>query len=63
MKTLIAALFILTALGGAFAQTPPSRCATPEARQFDFWVGTWELTWKNADGTSGTRTTRTSDRC
>ncbi len=28
------------------AQTPPAppRCDTPEFRQFDFWVGDWNVT-------------------
>lgn len=24
---------------------PDSPCSTPEARQLDFWLGEWELTW------------------
>jgi uncharacterized protein DUF1579 len=27
------------------AQTRPNPCAEPEQREFDFWVGEWELTW------------------
>ena len=27
------------------AQTPPKSCAEAEQKQFDFWVGEWELTW------------------
>jgi hypothetical protein len=23
----------------------PTPCSTPEARQFDFWIGEWDLTW------------------
>lgn len=30
-------------------QQPP--CSSAESRQFDFWHGDWELTWKNPDGT------------
>lgn len=30
--------------GGALAQSPPSACAAPEFRQFDFWVGEWSVT-------------------
>ena len=26
-------------------QSAPNPCATPEQKQFDFWVGEWELTW------------------
>ena len=28
-------------------------CTSPEHRQFDFWVGDWDLHWTNADGSSG----------
>lgn len=31
-------------------QAPQKPCAVPEARQFDFWVGEWELTWKGGQG-------------
>lgn len=27
----------------AFAQTPPPACETPQHRQFDFWLGEWEV--------------------
>lgn len=37
------------------APEPPSPCASPEARQFDFWIGDWDLTW---DGGSGTNVVR-----
>ena len=35
----------------AFAQSddkPP--CSYPEAKQFDFWVGTWKAEWTDKDG-------------
>lgn len=32
--------------------TPP--CADDAHRQLDFWVGEWELSWDNGDGTTGT---------
>ncbi|MGH2397551.1 MAG: YybH family protein [bacterium] len=40
------------------AQTP---CATAEFRQFDFWVGEWELTWP-ASETSGRKPGRGTNR-
>ncbi|MEP7084584.1 MAG: hypothetical protein ABI854_07570 [Betaproteobacteria bacterium] len=47
----------LTVAQSVVAQTQPaavaSPCATPAARQFDFWLGNWELTFKNPDGTPG----------
>lgn len=39
----------------AFAQQPDTTkppCSSPEASQFDFWVGEWDLTW--ADSGKGT---------
>jgi hypothetical protein len=27
------------------SQTPPPPCSRPEAGQFDFWIGEWELSW------------------
>ena len=36
-----------------FSQTTNQKpCSTPEASQFDFWIGDWELTW--ADTLHGT---------
>lgn len=32
------------------AQTFPDNCSTPEATQFDFWIGTWEGSWQNENG-------------
>ena len=42
---------ILLAAGAAASSPPPppsSACDQPECRQFDFWVGDWEV--RNADG-------------
>lgn len=36
--------------GAAFSQTaaqPTAPCSSPEAAQFDFWLGKWELTWSD----------------
>lgn len=32
----------------ARAQVNPQPCSAAEARQFDFWVGEWELTWSDS---------------
>lgn len=54
MKTIARATLLLFVLAGpvsaqdAPAPTPP--CSSDEHRQFDFWVGDWEV--KNADGTA-----------
>jgi hypothetical protein len=29
--------------------SPPPPCSTPEAQQFDFWLGEWDLTWGESD--------------
>ncbi|MEZ4655379.1 MAG: hypothetical protein R3E12_17760 [Candidatus Eisenbacteria bacterium] len=40
---------------------PPAPCSAEEASQFDFWLGTWDLTW---EGGSGTNTvTKIMDSC
>ena len=31
---------------------PPPPCSAPEAGQFDFWVGEWDLTWEGGAGTN-----------
>ncbi|APV52177.1 hypothetical protein BWI17_22390 [Betaproteobacteria bacterium GR16-43] len=47
MKTLLAFTFALATLP-AFAQKPaPDPCAAPEAHQFDFWIGEWDVTGAN----------------
>ena len=37
-------------------QNNDSPCSSPEASQFDFWVGSWKLEWKNQDGVTETGT-------
>jgi uncharacterized protein DUF1579 len=51
-KELFATLGMMVFGASALAQTPPAPCTSPEARQFDFWVGEWIATWKSPDGTS-----------
>jgi hypothetical protein len=36
-------LAVLLAPQAAAAQSPPVACAAPEHRQFDFWVGRWQV--------------------
>ena len=33
-----------------------SPCSLPEARQFDFWLGDWDLTWDGGQGTNHVHT-------
>lgn len=48
MRRLGPILLLLAAAVPAAAQTaspkPPPACTAPEHRQFDFWVGTWDVT-------------------
>jgi hypothetical protein len=37
-------LCLLCALASTASAQAPSKCAAPEHRQFDFWVGTWQVT-------------------
>jgi hypothetical protein len=39
-------IMLLLASNTSFAQNPVP-CSAPEASQFDFWVGDWELTWND----------------
>jgi hypothetical protein len=40
-------LFVLvTPIMGQEANSQPAKpCSAPQAREFDFWIGAWELTW------------------
>lgn len=42
-----AVLFIAATLATAQGAPP---CSTEKAKQFDFWVGTWDLEWVDAQG-------------
>ena len=46
----------------AAAQAPQPGCASPEARELDFWVGEWDVTWANG-GRGTNRITRILDGC
>lgn len=48
MRSLFVILLVATTCCTAAAQTP---CEAPEARQLDFWLGTWELNWEGGSGT------------
>jgi hypothetical protein len=40
--------FLSTSAGFSFQSTtqpPPNPCTIPEQKQFDFWIGEWDLTW------------------
>ena len=45
-----AIVFTLAVTGGAHAQQPqPPDCSAAEHRQFDFWVGTWDVSLPNGN--------------
>ena len=46
----VAFAFLLTGHAAALAQTPkrPVPCSRPEFRQFDFWLGDWDVTTPDA---------------
>jgi len=54
MKKLSGALVLLLLVAPAiFAQQatkPANPCAVEQQKQFDFWVGEWDLTWPGANG-------------
>lgn len=50
----LAALLVLPAAVRA-QEEKPAPCSAPEARQMDFWVGDWNLTWKGGTGTNHVR--------
>jgi hypothetical protein len=46
LGTLVVALLLgLAAPAASQDENAPKPCSTPEARQFDFWVGEWDLSW------------------
>jgi len=47
--TIISIALLISTL--SFAQTP-TPCSSPQYRQFDFWVGEWEVTTVGAEGES-----------
>src|SRR5438128_90385 len=51
MKSFSILLFVFYILAPAFtsAQTGNQKpCSSPEASQFDFWIGDWNLTWSDS---------------
>jgi hypothetical protein len=48
----------VTAGAATTAQAQSEACQGPEYRQFDFWVGSWDLTWpgENGETVEGTNT-------
>lgn len=59
---LICVLMVLTHAPASAQQVAPPPCSRPEAMQFDFWLGEWNLSW--GDTATGTnRITKDYDGC
>lgn len=67
MAAKILTLYLVFVLFAALAQEPEETqqelpCSSPEAAQFDFWVGEWELTW-GEDGAGTNSIEKILDGC
>jgi hypothetical protein len=51
-------IFFLFLVNICFAQSEKTTFSLKDSTLFDFWVGEWDLTWKNADGSIGKGTNR-----
>ncbi len=51
-RTMIAILATLLVASMSYAQDSPAKvpCDSVEQRQFDFWVGDWDLSWEGGKG-------------
>lgn len=49
LNTLVA-LMLATTFAAAQSAAAPPPCSAPESRQFDFWVGDWEVSWPAGGG-------------
>lgn len=47
---IILIIVVSASVESAYAQDNKSPCSLPESKQFDFWLGEWNLSWKDADG-------------
>lgn len=50
MKGLILSFFILAIPAIVTGQSASGPCSSDKMREFNFWVGEWDLEWKSADG-------------
>lgn len=49
-KIVFAVVFCFISSASVFAQSQQPPCSQERAKQFDFWVGTWNLEWVDAQG-------------
>lgn len=47
MKFLLPVIFMI-AFADSYSQTTQKPCLSPEASQFDFWIGDWIATWNDS---------------
>ncbi len=47
MKPVFIICFMVLGYISSAQSTNPKPCSSPEASQFDFWIGDWELTWND----------------
>ncbi len=62
----VVVVFVVTSLSMAVSGESGGNCTSPEASQFDFWIGEWEVSWEGQDGVEmrGTNTvTKTLGGC
>ena len=67
MHATVLTTFLLLSVAFGQQSAPANPCAIPEQKQFNFWVGEWDLTWpgdKQGEVAHGTnRIHRTMDGC
>lgn len=56
-------LFAALSVSAASAEAPPPACVAPEFRQFDFWVGRWNVSKPDGTRVGRSEITHLSDRC
>ena len=52
LRSALSAVLLLALVPAAGAQPAPAPCSSEEARQLDFWIGEWELSWDGGTGTN-----------
>jgi hypothetical protein len=55
---ILTTILLLFVTSFCFGQAEKAAFSAKDSTLFDFWVGDWDLTWKNADGSIGKATNR-----
>ena len=61
-RTFLQSAIVLVAAVSAAAQPAEPPCSRPEASQFDFWIGEWDLSW-GEDGAGSNSVSKALDGC